>query len=139
MTSDRVIVLDLLGSVVAAAAWLGSGAAAATRRPRAALAMVALAVPASLGRAGSVAVLAGAGWWFVQEKVTVALPMLLVAGLAAVMLAVPALVASVRAGGPGGEVRRGAVLALFTAGYAAAADPLVTLLCVDTRRRGASR
>jgi hypothetical protein len=49
--------------------------AAAARRPRSALALFAVAVLATLTRVVAVVALAGGGWWFVQEKVTLALPL----------------------------------------------------------------
>jgi hypothetical protein len=54
----------------------GCGVAAAARRPRSALALFAVAVLATLTRVVAVVALAGGGWWFVQEKVTLVLPLL---------------------------------------------------------------
>ena len=132
MSTDGLIVGDLAVSVLAAAGWLAAGASTAARRPKMALLALGFAVVASLGRIVVVWVLAGAGWWFVEEKVTLTLPLLLVAGLAAVLLAGPRLVAAVRPKAvpvPASDegVGRAAVV-LLTAGYAAAAGPVVTLL-----------
>src|SRR5258705_5900939 len=96
MSTDGLIVGDLAVSVLAAAGWLAAGASTAARRPKMALLALVFAVVASLGRIAMVWLLAGAGWWFVQEKVTLTLPLLLVAGLTAVLLAGPPLVAAVR-------------------------------------------
>ncbi|HEY8472812.1 MAG TPA: multicopper oxidase family protein [Natronosporangium sp.] len=107
-----LIVLDLLVAVAAAAGWIGAGAAAAAGRRRLAIGLFAGAIAASLGRVGTVLALAGSGWWFVQEKVLVALPLLGVAGVVAVLAG-------------RGPAR---VVWLLTAGYAAAAGLLVTVL-----------
>ncbi|GII29283.1 multicopper oxidase family protein [Planotetraspora mira] len=129
MTTALLMTLDLLAAVLAAATWLGAGVAAASRRPRTALALLAAAVLASLARAGVVGGLAGAGWWFVQEKVTVALPLLLVTGVAATALAAPPLVRAARSQADAGAAGSPAVVvALLGAGYAAAGGLAVTLL-----------
>ncbi|MBO4274480.1 multicopper oxidase family protein [Microbispora triticiradicis] len=131
MTTDRLMVLDLLVSVLAAAAWVGAGAAAAARRPRTAAALMAGALVASPARAGSVLALAGAGWWFVQEKVTIALPLLLTASVVAAVTAGPRLLAASRAASEAGRdaARSPAVVVpLLGAGYAAAAGPVQTFL-----------
>ncbi|GII58398.1 hypothetical protein Pth03_67870 [Planotetraspora thailandica] len=121
MTPATLMTLDLLAAVVTAAAWLGSGVAAASRRPRAALAVLGVAILASLTRVGVVVALSGAGWWFVQEKVVVALPLLLVTGVTATVVAVPRLT---RAADPQPSV----VVALLAAGYAAVGGLAGTLL-----------
>ncbi|GLW26181.1 multicopper oxidase family protein [Microbispora triticiradicis] len=131
MTTDRLMVLDLLVSVLAAAAWVGAGAAAAARRPRTAAALMAGALVTSPARAGSVLALAGAGWWFVQEKVTIALPLLLTASVVAAVTAGPRLLAASRAASEAGRdaARSPAVVVpLLGAGYAAAAGPVQTFL-----------
>ncbi|GAA4212057.1 multicopper oxidase family protein [Microbispora amethystogenes] len=131
MTTDRLMALDLLVSVLAAAAWAGAGAAAAARRPRTAAALMAGAMVASLARAGSVLALAGAGWWFVQEKVTVALPFLLTASVVTAVTAGPRLLAASRATSAAGRDAVGSpaiVVPLLGAGYAAAAGPVQTFL-----------
>ncbi|WP_327048135.1 multicopper oxidase family protein [Microbispora sp. NBC_01189] len=131
MTTDRLMALDLLVSVLAAAAWAGAGAAAAARRPRTAAALMAGAMVASPARAWSVLALAGAGWWFVQEKVTIALPLLLTASVVAAVTAGPRLLAASRATSAAGRdaVRSPAVVVpLLGAGYAAAAGPVQTFL-----------
>ncbi|MGW4638469.1 multicopper oxidase family protein [Sphaerisporangium sp. NPDC004334] len=175
MTVEGLMALDLLAGVLAAVAWLSAGAAAATRRIRVAAGLFVLAVLASLARGGIVLALAGAGWWFVQEKLTLTLPLLAAGMIAAAVFAAPSLArAALRAGrgapglseaahtestatvphatgaqaveNPASETRAsaeagrdvvpgaaaltrpGAVPALFGAGYAAAAGPVVTLL-----------
>jgi FtsP/CotA-like multicopper oxidase with cupredoxin domain len=129
MTTERLIVLDLLVAVLATAAWLGAGATAAALRFRVAVALTVMAVLASLARVGSVVALAGAGWWFVQEKVTFTLPLLGVVGLLAVVLAGPRLVRSARLGEPPAAAGQPAIVVpLLTAGYAAAAGLGFSLL-----------
>jgi FtsP/CotA-like multicopper oxidase with cupredoxin domain len=114
----QLIALDLLVSVVAAAGWLGAGAAAATGRARRTLALVVGAAVATLIRVGVVVALAASGgWWFVQEKLTLTLPLLGAAGLAAALLAI---------GRPVGHPR--VVVPLFMTGYAAAAGLALPLL-----------
>ncbi|MEV7964984.1 multicopper oxidase family protein [Sphaerisporangium sp. NPDC088356] len=125
MTVAGLIVLDLVAGVTATVAWLGSGAAAAARRAGLALALFCVAVAASLARVGVALALAPAGWWFVQEKFTLTLPLLVVAGLAASVLAAPRLVTAVRGRG---DLSAAVVIPLLGAGYAAVAGPAVTLL-----------
>ncbi|WP_405141343.1 multicopper oxidase family protein [Sphaerisporangium sp. NBC_01403] len=127
MTVAGLIALELVAGVAATVAWLGSGAAAAARRAGLALALFCVAVAASLARAGTALALAPAGWWFVQEKVTLTLPLLVAAVLAASVLAAPRLVAAVRARG-GSSSDAAVVVPLLGAGYAAMAGPAVTLL-----------
>ena len=84
----------------------------------------------TLARVTTVAVLAGRGWWFVQEKVLLGLPMLGAVGLAAVLIAGPRLLSAWRApeaGTPDRQAASGVVL-LLTAGYAALAGLVVTLV-----------
>ncbi|MFJ2031060.1 multicopper oxidase family protein [Streptosporangium sp. NPDC087985] len=129
MTVNQLIVLDLLAAVLTAASWLGAGVAGAARRPRTALALLAAALPLSLARAGVAFALAGSGWWFAQEKITLALPLLAVTGVAATVSAGPRLVAAARRGGQADLAGRPAVVVpLLGAGYAAAAGLVVTLL-----------
>ena len=127
MTTGQLIVLDHVVALLTAATWLGSGAAAAARRTRIALALFAAATLGTLGRAVCVAVLAAHGWWFVQEKVLLGLPMLGLAALTAAALAGPRLLGSFRQIDRS-TVPASAVVALLTAGYAAMAGLAVTLL-----------
>jgi FtsP/CotA-like multicopper oxidase with cupredoxin domain len=112
----RLIDAELLAGALSTAAWLGAGWSAAARRRRLATALVTLAVLALVGRIGLVLALSRAGWWFVQEKVTVAVPLALI-GVAAVALTIRR--------GPEPSARK--VVALFVAGYTAAAGPLLGL------------
>ncbi|GGO21189.1 hypothetical protein GCM10010116_42590 [Microbispora rosea subsp. aerata] len=139
MTTERLMVLDLLVAVLTVAAWVGAGVAAAARRTRTATALFAVAVIVSLARVGSVLALAGAGWWFVQEKVTFALPLLIAASAVAAAIAGPRLVraalAASRGTGTAGHTDStdavkapAVVVTLLTAGYAAAAGLVQTFL-----------
>ena len=80
----------------------------------------------TLVRVGTVAMLAGRGWWFVQEKVLLGLPMLGAAGAGAVLLAGRQLLAARRGRGDGGSA--GGVVSVLTAAYAALAGLVVTFL-----------
>ncbi|WP_426504448.1 multicopper oxidase domain-containing protein [Dactylosporangium sp. McL0621] len=80
----------------------------------------------SLARIATVAMLAGRGWWFVQDKVLLGLPMLAAGGLAAVLIAGPTLWLARRTPGNGPPAR--SVVALLSAAYAATAGFVVTLL-----------
>jgi FtsP/CotA-like multicopper oxidase with cupredoxin domain len=119
MTTGGLVALDLAVAVAAAAAWLGAGVAAAAGRTRTVPVLFAAALLVTFIRIGTVVTLAGSGWWFVQEKVTLTLPLLVAAALAAVLLAGPRL---------GAERSPAAVVSLLTTGYAAAAGLVATLL-----------
>jgi len=126
MTTGQLIIVDHVVALLSVAAWSATGAAAATRRARLALGLLAAAVLVTLARVITVALLAGRGWWFVQEKVLLGLPMLGAAGLAAVLVAGPRLLAAARAAGDG--ISASSVVLLLTAGYAALAGLVVTFL-----------
>ena len=126
MTTGQAILLDHLVSLLTVAAWFAAGVTVALRRVRLGLGLLVAAALVTLTRVATVAMLAGRGWWFVQEKVLLGLPMLGAAGLAAVLIA----------GLPLLEARRTAdkvlpassAVALLTAAYAALAGLLVTFL-----------
>ncbi len=152
MTTGQLIILDHVVALLSVAAWSATGAVAAARarvlsqrleRARLALGLLAAAVLVTLARVTTVALLAGRGWWFAQEKVLLGLPMLGAAGLAAVLFAGPRLLAAARRAGrarrapDGGTVAARAtddgipassVVLLLTAGYAALAGLVVTFL-----------
>ena len=86
MSTVGLIAVDLTLALLCAAAWLGAAIGAATGRGRAARLSVAAAVAVTLARAAVVVLLAERGWWFVQEKVTFALPLLGLAGAVAVWM-----------------------------------------------------
>ncbi|WP_327031565.1 multicopper oxidase family protein [Micromonospora ureilytica] len=117
MTTGSLLVADLVIAVLAAAGWLGAGAASAVRRRPLALALAAVALLATLARAVTITALARAGWWFAEEKVLIAGPL----ALAAVGVAGPRLLRVP------GDIRAVAVPLLF-AGYATSGALLVTIL-----------
>jgi FtsP/CotA-like multicopper oxidase with cupredoxin domain len=124
VSASALIVLDLLVGLLAAGGWFAAAASAASGRRRAALVLAAAALLATLGRVWTVLALAGAGWWFGQEKVTLTLPLAGAAAIGAAVLAGPGLM---RGGGPAAASRPRVVVPLFTSGYAAAAGLVVTL------------
>ncbi|GAA3774758.1 hypothetical protein GCM10022225_73150 [Plantactinospora mayteni] len=136
MTTGQLIIVDHVVALLGVAAWSATGATAGARRARLALGLLAASVLVTLARVVTVAMLAGRGWWFVQEKVLFGLPMLGAAGLAAVLIAGPRLLAARRAPGagsaagpaPGNGVPASCVVLLLTAGYAALAGLVVTFL-----------
>jgi FtsP/CotA-like multicopper oxidase with cupredoxin domain len=126
VTTLQWTVLDHVVALLGAAAWFGAAGAAALRRNRPALALLVAAVLMTAARVITVTVLAGVGWWFVQEKLLLALPLALVTGLGAAFLAGRALL---RARRPTGDpVGAGSVAALFTAGYGALTGLAVTFV-----------
>jgi FtsP/CotA-like multicopper oxidase with cupredoxin domain len=129
MTTGQLIIVDHVVALLSVAAWSAAGATAAGRRARLALGLLAAAVLVTLARVATVAVLAGRGWWFVQEKVLLGLPMLGAVGLTAVLIAGPPLFPARRAPEAGTPANRPAtgVVPLLTAGYAALAVLVVTL------------
>ncbi|WP_182907999.1 multicopper oxidase family protein [Microbispora sp. H13382] len=101
MTTARLIALDQILFVLVAAAWAATAgvALAGLRQPAAdgrrtrliaaalcaaAIVMTALRVAVTLG-------LARAGWWFVAEKVTLALPLVVLPALASAVVSLPRL------------------------------------------------
>ena len=119
MSTDGLVALDLAVAAAAAAAWLGVGVAAAAGRTRTVPVLFAAALLVTFVRIGTVVTLAGSGWWFVQEKITLALPLLVATALAAVVIAGP------RLGAPRSPA---AVVSLLTTGYAAVAGLVATFL-----------
>ena len=126
MTTGLWLVLDHIVALLTAATWFTAGVALALRRTRLALAGLVAAVLVTLVRVVTVAILAGRGWWFVQEKALLGLPMVAVAGTGAVLVAGPRLLAARRGRGDGTSA--GGVVAVLTAAYAALAGLVVTVL-----------
>ncbi|WP_240942611.1 multicopper oxidase family protein [Planosporangium thailandense] len=108
------------------ATWSAAGVTAAVRRARLALHLLVAAVLVTLARVATVAVLASHGWWFVQEKVLLGLPMLAAAGVVAVSTAGRRLFAARRA--PSEGTSASGVVWLLTTAYAALAGLLVSFL-----------
>ncbi|HEU4948753.1 MAG TPA: multicopper oxidase family protein [Kribbella sp.] len=126
MTTGQAILLDHLVAVLCVAAWFATGAVVALRRVRLGLGFLVTAVVVTLTRVATVAILARAGWWFVEEKVLLGLPMLATAGLAAVLIAGRPLLKAQRT--PGIVLPPSSVVAPLTAAYAALAGLVVTFL-----------
>ena len=126
MTTGQAILLDHLVALLCVAAWFATGAAVALRRVRLGLGFLVTAMVVTLTRVATVAILAGAGWRFVEEKVLLGLPMLATAGLAAVLLAGRPLLKAQRT--PGVVLPPSCVVAPLTAAYAALAGLIVTFL-----------
>ncbi len=121
MSTAAWIVLDHAVTVAGASAWFGAAGLVARRRSaRFVGVMLSVAVALTLSRAIVVTVLAGRGWWFVQEKVWFGLPVTTVAAAVAVV----AVVSARRGAGP----TAGTVTALATAGYAAVVSFAVSFL-----------
>jgi FtsP/CotA-like multicopper oxidase with cupredoxin domain len=128
MTTATLIILDHAIALLSVIAWFAAGVTMSLRRARPALTLLAVALLVTLTRAASVAVLAGRGWWFVQEKVLLGLSMLVVAALAATVIAGPRLRAQAKDGRRSETIDPAGVVALFTVGYAALAGFVVTFL-----------
>lgn len=119
MTTGTLIILDHGVALLAVVTWFAAAVTMALRRTGTAFVLLVAALLVTAGRVASVAFLAGRGWWFVQEKVLLGVPMLVAASAAAALLARP----RPRAPSSG----RG-VVALFTAAYAAVAGFVLTFL-----------
>ncbi|GAA0991311.1 hypothetical protein GCM10009555_078400 [Acrocarpospora macrocephala] len=126
MTTRLCLILDHVVALLGVATWFAAGVTLALRRTRLAFAALVAAVLVTLVRVITVVILAGRGWWFVQEKVLLGLPMLVAAGAGAVLLAGPRLLSALRGRGDGGSA--GGVVSVLTAAYAALAGLVVTFL-----------
>lgn len=115
MSTAAWIVLDHAVTVAGALAWFSAaGLVARQRSARLIGVMLSAGVALTITRAIPVAVLAGRGWWFVQEKAWFGLPVTGVAAAAAVVSGL----STRRGAGPAA----GTVTALSAAGYAAVAS-----------------
>ncbi|MEV0492119.1 multicopper oxidase family protein [Streptomyces atratus] len=126
MTTAQLILLDHAVALLGVVSWFGAGVAAALRRHQLGFGLLIAAVLVTLARAATVPILADRGWWFVAEKVLLGLPLLGVAGVAAVLIAGPRLWAARKAAGE--RLPTVCVVSLFTAAYAALAGLVVTFL-----------
>jgi len=135
----RLLALDLVAVLVVAVLWAAVAAVLRTGRSRLALGLLAAAVLATAARVVLVAVLARSGWWFVQEKVLLTVPLVVVPGVATAVLAARALLGGRRPGrfavaaaaAAAGGAATG-VLGTFVVGYpvSTAAAVLLPLLVV---------
>lgn len=128
MTTLGWIVLDHAIALSSVIAWFTTGITILLRRTRTTLALLTVALLLTSARVASVAVLAGRGWWFVQEKALFGLPVLAVTAPAAAVIAGPRLFAQATGARQRENVDVASAVALFTAGYAALAGFLVTFL-----------
>ncbi|MEU4662903.1 multicopper oxidase family protein, partial [Micromonospora chalcea] len=85
MSTLQWILVDHVVALLGVATWFAAGVTAALGRNRLALGLLAAAVLVTITRLGTVALLAGRGWWFVQEKVLLGLPLLFAAAIVAVL------------------------------------------------------
>ncbi|WUH89166.1 multicopper oxidase family protein [Streptomyces sp. NBC_00433] len=128
MTAN-LITFDLVAVVLTAAAWLAAGTTAASRLSLPAAALTALGLLLTVARVGLTVVLgASGGWWFVQEKAVLELPLQCVTAVAAAVLSAPRLTRAARARTALDGDTTAVSVPLFAAGYAAAASLVVTLL-----------
>jgi len=122
MRTIHWILLDDVVGVLNVAVWFAAGITAALGRARLAFPLLITALVTTLINVATVVGLASAGWWFVQEKVLLGLPMLLTG----------ALLAAAYAGRPllhrNDDLPTSSVLALLTAAYAALAGLGMTFL-----------
>lgn len=127
MTTAGWILLDHAVALLSVIVWFAT-AVMSLRRARLALVLLAVALLVTSARVAPVTVLAGRGWWFVQEKLLLGLPMIAAAALAATAIAGPRLRA--RATGRRREENTdpATAVALFTVAYAASAGFVVTFL-----------
>ncbi|MFD0360504.1 multicopper oxidase family protein [Nocardia sp. GCM10030253] len=128
MTTAAWINLDHAIALLSVIAWFAAGVTMSLRRARPALALLAAALLVTLTRAASVTMLAGRGWWFVQEKVLLGLPMLAVAALVATVIAGPRLFAQATGARLPETIDAAGIVTLLTAAYAALAGFAVTFL-----------
>jgi FtsP/CotA-like multicopper oxidase with cupredoxin domain len=126
MTTLGWILLDHGVALLSVVAWFAAAVAAALRRAQLSFVVLVVAMVLIPVRISTVAMLAGAGWWYVQEKVLLVLPMLIAAGLAAVVVAGRPLLTARR--DPGSALPAGGVVGLLTAAYAALAGLAMTFL-----------
>jgi len=130
MSAQLLAALDLLLVVFGAAAFLGAGALTMTgwgsQAGRAgALACAGVGMLVVLGRIGVVGLLAGHGWWFVADRVLLAMPLSVLTAFVAAAIAGPVLVRHDGSDEPGA---RRATAGLFIAGYGSAAGLLVAFV-----------
>jgi FtsP/CotA-like multicopper oxidase with cupredoxin domain len=156
VTASLLLALDLVAAIATAGAWIGAAVLAAglrartssaadapndrpapasihtppTIRRRSAWLVIALSGIGALGVLAQglcVALLSAHGWWFVQEKVVFALPLVVLAGVAGGILATPGLLAVARGSRPAPGARD---LAALVGAAAAAVAGIVARLVV---------
>ncbi|MGY5306903.1 multicopper oxidase family protein [Nocardia gipuzkoensis] len=128
MTTATWILVDHALALLSVVAWFAAGVTMSLRRAGLALALLVVALLVTSARAVSVTALAGRGWWFVQEKVLLGLPLLVVAASVATVIAGPRLLAQATDTGRPQTLDAVGVVALLTAAYAALAGFAVSFL-----------
>jgi FtsP/CotA-like multicopper oxidase with cupredoxin domain len=129
MTTATLLEVDLGVCAVTALAALGGGVLALSGRSRWAVVASLVAAAGLIAWIVTVVVLAGRGWWFVQDRVMLSLPLTTVAMVAGAIITGPALR---RAAAPdavdGGAPHPDVGVALLGVGYAALTGLVVPLL-----------
>ncbi|MET1044688.1 MAG: multicopper oxidase family protein [Microbacteriaceae bacterium] len=132
MSHQSLLGLDLALCVVGAALWLASGIIVARNSasrwsPRLALGFALLGMLPVIGRILIVIAVRDAGWWFIEEKVLLALPLAAVTAIVALVIAVPPLIRRMRRRPESIRLARVAT-ALLAAGYGSAVGVVTTLI-----------
>ena len=121
MTTAQLLALDLAASILAAGSWAGAAVvlsrSATTRSARVALGLMAAAWLGFFAQVALAMTLSGAGWWFVQEKALLAIPLALAGSTIATTVAAAPLVRLARGGStpPAATVRTAVVAAALCA------------------------
>ncbi|WP_167047327.1 multicopper oxidase family protein [Salinibacterium sp. ZJ454] len=132
MSHQSLLGLDLALCVVGAALWLASGIVVARNSasrwgPRLTLGIALLGTLTVVGRILIVIAVREAGWWFIEEKALLALPVAALTALVALVIAVPPLVRRTRRRPVSVPPARVAT-ALLAAGYGSAVGVVTTLI-----------
>ncbi|GIH28800.1 hypothetical protein Aph01nite_71100 [Acrocarpospora phusangensis] len=132
MSTGQLIGVDQILLVLVAGLWAAAaGVAVAALRGAAgnlapiAAGLLAAAIAATCLRGWTTAALASAGWWFAAEKLTLALPLVAIPGLAAAAVTLPSLIRFWRHGSPPDPAR---TLPVVLAAVGAAAGIACALL-----------
>ena len=120
------MMLDHVVALTSTAAWFIAGTAAALHRARTALWLLVTAVLLVVVRGVTVGVLATQGWWFVQEKILLGFPFIVVTASAAVLISGRPMLRSREA--PDDVLPTSSIVAIFAAGLAALVGLVLTLL-----------
>ncbi|UXM92695.1 multicopper oxidase family protein [Paenarthrobacter sp. JL.01a] len=146
MNTSQLLALDLVLSVLAAAAWIAAAwmtvLSSTDRKPGPrrgtdlALLLVGAAVAMTAARCALLPALVAGSWWFASERITINLPLTAIPAAWAAMAGVPFLLRRRNTGAklswtapwPLGRTRRAAVMALVAAAAAAVASLALALI-----------